>query len=103
MKYFKVFFIAMLLLFSNSCSTVTIKKSAQTELQREPDYQKSKDYAYNGGLFGEHHFYLHDICPNGVEQIKTQRTFSDEFFTLITLGFYSPYTAKIWCKRDQKQ
>ena len=97
-----LFSIFSLLLFSNSCSTVTIKKSAQTELQREPDYHKSKDYAYFGGAFGEHHFYLHDICPNGVEQIKTQRTFSDGFFTLISLGLYSSYTAKIWCKRDQK-
>jgi Bor protein len=37
------------------------------------------------------------ICPQGVQAIVEETTFGDGFFSLITLGIYSPRTSVYYC------
>jgi hypothetical protein len=94
------FALLLLIVFSmTSCSKVTVVKQDTQLLIREPDFKKSESY-YLWGVVGEHHFNTQEICTNGVEQIRTEKTFGNVVLTVITLGIYSPHTAKIWCKGE---
>ncbi len=36
-------------------------------------------------------------CWDGINTVKTHASFSDTFFTIITLGIYCPVTVTWWC------
>lgn len=95
--------ISVLLIGISACSTVTIRPEGQSKLSNEPTYSDSKPF-YFWGLSGEHHIDVLKVC-NASEplQMQSQQTFSDGFFTMITLGIYAPHTAKVWCPVEESK
>jgi hypothetical protein len=82
------------------CATVTIRPEGGAKTSAKPDYQKTKPYFF-WGLAKTHTIDVAEICEDkGVEQIQSQQTFMNGFLTTITLGIYSPKTAKVWCKME---
>ena len=52
---------------------------------------------------GEHRFDVKKICGDKkVLQIQSQGTVSNVIFGILTLGIYSPHTARIWCDEGVK-
>ncbi len=42
---------------------------------------------------------LREVCPSGVSRVTLQQTFTDGLLHYGLAGFYSPQSAKVWCKR----
>ncbi len=86
-----------------ACSTVTIQPQAQQKISSKPTYQESKSF-FLFGLVGEHHVDVTQIC-GGKEplQMQSQQTFVDGALTILTLGIYTPHTAKVWCPQESAQ
>ena len=96
MRYFTTLVI-ILSIFFQSCSTVTIHPKQSGKLSTEPTFEETKNY-YLWGLVGEHRFDVKKICGDKkVLQIQSQGTVSNVIFGILTLGIYSPHTARIWC------
>ena len=64
-----------------------------------PDYTERKNF-WLVGLVGEHYVDTSKICRNrSVTQMQVQKTFGNSLVGLLTLGIYSPVTAKVWCSK----
>lgn len=85
--------------FLCSCSTVTLAPNGESKLSSSPDFQESQSF-FIAGLVGKKIIDTNETC-NGkpVRQLQTQDTFGDRFLGIITLGIYTPRTAKIWCEK----
>ena len=59
--------------------------------------QEEKMNFFIFGLVGEHDIQAGQRCPTGVAKINTTQTGVNILLTIITLGIYSPRTAKITC------
>lgn len=99
--YRKAGLILLLTTFITACSTVTIRPNGGAKDNSQPNYVDSKPF-YFGGPFGKHKIDVNDVCEgNEVTQMQTVTTSSDWFFSFITLGIYTPRTAKVWCEVDK--
>lgn len=45
---------------------------------------------------------LRPLCPSGISKLEIQQTLADGVLHYMTLGFYSPFTVKVWCKRRKR-
>lgn len=87
--------IAILLTFG--CSSVNIRTDQGREEGRPPTFQKRYVFWW-WGLRGEHSVNVREVCVGKpVIQMQVVDTIPDAFYTLITLGIFSPRTARIWC------
>jgi len=51
---------------------------------------------------GEPHIDVKAICGDKeVRQLQTIDQFTDRLLGLVTLGIYSPRTAKVWCEEGE--
>ena len=41
-------------------------------------------------------------CPGGASLIEIEQTVSDGLVHYLSLGFYSPQTIRVWCKRRKR-
>jgi hypothetical protein len=97
----KKLIVSILLLGLSACSTVTIAPQGERKLVNTPTYEESKPF-YLWGLAGEHHVNVLEICNNKEPlQMQSQQTFFDGLLNFITLGIYSPHTAKVWCPEEK--
>jgi len=88
--------LALVLLFA-ACSTVTIRPKGTAKAGTDPTWSSSESF-FLWGLVGEHRIDVSKVCGNkGVKQMQAQDTFVDSLLTLLTIGIYSPRTAKVWC------
>ena len=79
------------------CSTVTISPKGESLYVSDPTFQRSYPH-YVFGLIGENAVNIEEVCEGrGATQLQTQFTFVDSLLGLVTLGIYSPRTAKVWC------
>ncbi len=79
------------------CSSVTLRDRGTQHLATEPNYNSSQSFFF-WGLAGDKHIDVEEICGKaGAAQLQTQTTFGDGLLRLITLGIYSPRTARVWC------
>lgn len=79
------------------CATVTITPHGESKLASSPTYESKKAF-FLFGLIGERHVDVQDICQSrSVRQMQTVDTFSDRLLTFVTLGIYTPRTARVWC------
>ncbi|MBX2847175.1 MAG: Bor family protein [Acidiferrobacterales bacterium] len=93
--------VLLLTTFATACSTVTVRPKGGAKDNSTPSYIDSKPF-YFGGPFGTHKVDVNEVCEgNEVTQMQTVTTSSDWFFSFITLGVYTPRTAKVWCEEDQ--
>ncbi len=92
--------LAMLLLCCLcACSSVTVRTDDERKTRTSPDYEQRFNYFW-WGVKGTNSVNVREVCKgDNVEQMQAINTFSDSFLTLITLGIYSPRTARVWCKQ----
>lgn len=99
--YRKVGLLLLLTSFISACSTVTVRPKGGAKDNSQPYYMDSKPF-YFGGPFGKHKVDVNEACEGrDVTQVQTVTTASDWFFSLITVGIYTPRTAKVWCEEGQ--
>jgi hypothetical protein len=92
-------FVKLLLtgLIISSCATATILPKGEGTIISNPNYEDSKSYFF-WGLAGEHTIDVVEVCGDKeVSQMQSEITFGNGFVSAITLGIYSPKTAKVWC------
>jgi hypothetical protein len=81
----------------SSCSTVTLRDRGVAKIDSEPTYSDSKPF-FLWGIVGKNHVDVKTVCNGrGAVQLQSQQTFVDGLLGVITLGIYSPRTAKVWC------
>ena len=42
---------------------------------------------------------VRSVCPSGTSLVIIEQTVTDGLTHYFSLGFYSPHTIKVWCKR----
>ncbi len=98
--YRKIGMLLLVITAISACSTVTIRPQGGSKDSSQADYIDSKPF-YFGGPIGKHKVDVNKACEGKeVTQMQTVTTSSDWFFSLITLGIYTPRTAKVWCEED---
>ena len=45
---------------------------------------------------------INSACPGGASLIEIEQTVSDGLMHYLSLGFYSPQTVRVWCKRRKR-
>lgn len=86
----------------SGCAAVNITQSGESDLQYRPHYEESKHF-FLWGLFPEHHINVKEICPNQpVKQMQTKYSAWDVLWSGLSLGLYTPRTAKVWCEPEDK-
>lgn len=85
-----------------ACSSVNVRTDGKLEDSSSPSFQKRYTYWW-WGLKGGHSINVREVCEGKrVIQMQAVTTFSDSLLTLITLGVYSPRTARVWCAEEDK-
>lgn len=80
------------------CATVTISPAGQPKIKTTPTYEAKQSF-FLVGLIGERHVDVQSICGNRApRQLQTVDTFSDKLIGGLTLGIYTPRTARVWCE-----
>lgn len=91
---------AATILCLQGCAAVTITPNGQPKLETPPTFIERQSF-YLFGIIGENHIDVESICgTQGARQLQTIDRCSDRVFGAITLGIYSPRTAKVWCNDD---
>jgi hypothetical protein len=103
MRLLRAFILTGLVSSLAACSTVTIVPGGATNASKvsgAPTYSASQPF-YVFGLVGVRHVNVDEVC-NGkpVLQMQTEQTISDSALGLVTLGMYTPHTAKVWCEKE---
>ena len=95
--YLNIVFL-LILTFLTACQTVTIRPGGgQQEIHSAADYKKPHNF-FLWGLVGEKYINVSAICPKRqIKQIQTQSSFWNRVVYIVTLGIYSPKTARVWC------
>ena len=97
----KISLLMLLLIFISGCASVTIRPQGGPKDNSQADYFDSKPF-YLAGLIGKHKVDVNQACEgNEVTQMQTVTTLSDWLLSLMTLGIYSPRSAKVWCEESQ--
>jgi hypothetical protein len=97
-----IHFVGMCLLAGSlaACSTVTMRPKGTAKLSSDPSYSDSKPF-FLFGLIGEHSVDVKNVCgTRPVTQTQTQDTVGDTLLAIVTIGIYTPRTAKIWCENN---
>ena len=88
----------LIFIFFTACQTVTVRpEGGQYKQNVKTDYEQVHNF-FLWGLVGKKYINVSAICPSRkVEQIQTQSSFWNRVVFVVTLGIYSPRTAKVWC------
>jgi hypothetical protein len=90
--------LAALVVVATGCYSVTSRPDGAFKVATPPTFEQRQDF-YLWGLVGESHIDTKQVCANSqTAQMQSQQTFVDGLLGLVTLGIYSPQTAKVWCK-----
>ena len=90
--------ILLALLALAACESITVRPEGTKILSSKPNYEQSENY-YFWGLKNEFRVDAKAACADKrIVQMQAQDTPKDVFYTAITLGIYSPRTARIWCE-----
>lgn len=85
-----------LALAATGCATHTINYKNPTA-QGGGATQSAKQSFFLWGLVGGSDVDLNRMCPTGVSQIQSKRSFGDGFLTVLTGGLYSPMSVNVDC------
>lgn len=97
-KLVKALSITTLAVILTACSATTIRTDSAKRVDTTPTYQETQKY-YLFGLIGENHINTTEICQGkSVKQMQSQTTFMNGLVEILTLGIYSPKTARVWCE-----
>lgn len=80
------------------CSTMTVQPQQTAKRVNPPTFEETYAFFF-WGLVGEERVDVKAVCGDKKPvQMQTQATFTDGLFSAVTLGIYSPHTAKVWCE-----
>ena len=92
--------LCLLILIMSACSSVTVRPDGGAKDSSEPSYIDSKAF-YLLGLIGEHDVDVNEVCEGAaITQMQTVATGTDWIISVLTLGIYTPRTAKVWCAEE---
>lgn len=98
----KIIAVVALLLVASACSSVNIRTDGNREETRPPTFQKSHTYWW-WGLRGKHSINVREVCAGRpVVQMQAVSTITNVLGSALTLGIYSPRTARVWCGEVQQ-
>jgi hypothetical protein len=87
-----------LVVVASGCFSVTSRPDGGFKVATKPTFEQRQDF-YLWGLVGESHIDTKQVCAHSHPvQMQSQVTVVDGLLGLVTLGIYSPETAKVWCK-----
>ena len=90
--------IALLTLFITGCYTVRVFHD--TDMLREKHDRKMYSISMP---FADSHIVtqakVRSACPSGASLVVIEQTVTDGLAHYFSLGFYSPHTIRVWCKR----
>ena len=93
-----ILFITLLTLFISGCYTVRVFHD--TDMLREKHdgemYSISMPFT-ESQIVGQAE--VRSACPSGASLVVIEQTLTDGFAHYFSLGFYSPHTIMVWCKR----
>ena len=93
-----ILFITLLTLFITGCYTIRIFHD--TDLLREKHdgemYVIGRPFT-DGQIVGQAK--VRSTCPSGTSLVVIEQTVTDGLAHYFSLGFYSPHTIRVWCKR----
>ncbi len=83
---------------TTGCYSVTSRPDGGFKVASKPDFEQRQDF-YLWGLVGESHIDTRSVCAHSKPtQMQSQMTFVDGLLSVVTLGIYSPQSARVWCK-----
>lgn len=89
--------IACSLLVLAGCYSVTSRPAGGFKVATTPSFDQRQDF-YLWGLVGESHINVKQVCEaKQVTQMQSQMTPVDALLGLVTIGIYSPKSARVWC------
>lgn len=81
-----------------ACRTVTVVADGSNNPRRAPDHEQSYGFGL-GGVIGETTIDVERICRGSkVTKMQAVSTVGDQLLGVITLGLYTPRTARVWCE-----
>ncbi|MDQ3231582.1 MAG: Bor family protein [Pseudobdellovibrionaceae bacterium] len=84
---------------STGCITATIRPQGGAPTAKEPKYSQRESFFMWGLAPDARIVNVKNVCGDkDPVQLQTQQTFVDGLLGGITLGIYSPRTAKVWCE-----
>lgn len=90
--------VVALMVVASGCYSVTSRPQGGFKVAGKPTFEERQDF-YLWGLVGESHIDTTKICAKSQPvQMQSQVTAVDALLGLVTLGIYSPESAKVWCK-----
>ena len=85
----------------SGCATITMTKQGTATISSDPTFEESQTY-FLGGLVGENEIDVKKVCNGGeATQMQSQTTFVNGLLGGLTLGIYTPRTAKVWCDKEK--
>ena len=69
--------------------------------ERTADFTKSWHNTFIVGLIEGTPVKADEICPGGIDAVRSYASFLNVCFELITGGIYAPRSIEIWCKSGQ--
>lgn len=89
----------MLAVALSGCASVTISPPEEPKLTSAADFEESQDFFFWGLTPEKAEVDAVSVCDgNDIAQMQAQTTVPNALLTIITLGIYSPRTAKVWCE-----
>lgn len=85
-------------LFISSCFQMTFYSDID-RLRPEPDGETSHVSTVFGIIELDDSSSLRELCPSGVSKLNMRQSVANGAFHYFSLGFYSPQTSTVWCKR----
>ena len=96
--WIEILFITLLTLFITGCYTVRVFHD--TDMLREKHdgeiYSISIPFT-DSQIVGQSK--VRSACPSGTSLVVIEQTVTDGLAHYFSLGFYSPHTIRVWCKR----
>ncbi len=87
-----------LMVVATGCYSVTSRPQGGFKVAGKPTFEQRQDF-YLWGLVGESHIDTAKVCANKQPvQMQSQVTPVDALLGLVTIGIYSPESAKVWCQ-----
>lgn len=94
----KLFFVALGCLSLNACLSTTVHFPSRGKMIKK--YDETQSFFLWGLAPSRIDLQSSEVCPQGdVKKFQTITTGMNGFLSFITIGIYSPKTARVWCSK----
>ena len=90
--------IKLLILFTTGCYTIRVFHDSEILRENHDGEMQSINILFKDSqIVGQAK--VRSSCPSGASLVLIEQTLTDGLAHYFSLGFYSPHTIKVWCKR----